>query len=108
MVANRANTCPVIMRWHLFDRTLPIEEMPAHGHDASISSVGDHSHTIPHSLLSSDGGNLGYWAARPRGMHDTGGGGTHGHTVTISSVGSGQKANNMQPYVAVYYWHRTN
>lgn len=82
--------------------------MPPHNHSASVSAVGDHTHTIPHSLSASGGGNAGYWFDRPTGSHDTGTSGNHSHNVTIQNAGGGQKANNMQPYVVVYYWRRTN
>lgn len=43
-----------------------------------------------------------------KGSHNTGESGNHSHYVTIQNAGGGQKANNMQPYVVVYYWRRTN
>lgn len=84
-----------------------IEEIPPHNHSASVSTVGGHTHTIPHSLSSSGGGHAGYWMDRQDGSHNTGTSGNHSHNVTIQNAGGGQKANNMQPYVVVYYWQRT-
>ena len=34
-------------------------------------------------------------------------GGAHTHQATISSTGSSQAHNNLQPYVVVNYWVRT-
>lgn len=82
--------------------------MPPHNHSASVSTVGDHTHTIPHSPSSSGGGNAGYWMDRPNGSHNTGESGNHSHNVTIQNAGGGQKANNMQPYIVVNYWQRIN
>ena len=115
MVANRANTCPVIMRWHLFDRTLPIEEMPAHGHDASISSVGDHSHEIKRGSNTSntdcipDYRSTAHWLADGNGSYvgTTKSAGGFSQSIAINQSGGNVKANNMQPYQIVNFWKRT-
>ena len=88
-----------------------IEEMPPHNHSASVSTVGDHTHSVGWADEASpkSGGidSQSNTPQNPRVWTPTSGAGNHGHTVTINSVGGGQKANNMPPYNVAYMWHRT-
>lgn len=115
MVANRANTYTVIMMWHLFDRTLTIDEMPVHNHSASISSVGSHAHGIRRRLgYTNDRNEVSSWgtgpaynrlAEVPQAPTEYAGG--FNQTISVNNTGGNKSHENRQPYTVVNVWTRT-
>jgi len=100
---------------------LTADEMPAHGHSASCSTAGNHSHGVPWDKTS-EAPNTPYgWYdsnnnhAGMEGMHSdwdnaiarTSTDGNHSHTITISSTGGNGAHENRQPYQVVNFWRRT-
>lgn len=65
-----------------FTHTLTIDEMPAHTHASANSTTEISSYSDMYRTVARPGGNS-------------------------SSAGGGQAHNNMQPYLAVYMWYRT-
>lgn len=97
-----------------------IDEMPMHGHAASVSSTslyGEYHDSLGTDLSKSRSGIIdlkGTSQYRINGDRDArwsdgfSVNASHGHTVSVNNSGGGVKANNLQPYVVVYYWRRTN
>lgn len=92
-----------------------IEEMPAHDHTASVSSVGNHSHEIKRGSNTSntdcipDYRSTGHWLANGDGSYvgTTQSAGGFSQSIAINQSGGNVKANNMQPYQVVNRWKRT-
>lgn len=102
--------------------------MPSHGHSVSISSAANHWHRSGNTVPTSGEyynayANQGYdtsadsWSGNRVSGATSGSGfkyaktsdaGSHGHTISLGNTGSGAAQNNMQPYLAVYYWKRTS
>lgn len=84
---------------------MPVGELAAHNHSASINNVANHNHTAyGQSVRATDGSgynSCNYVSGK------TGDAGGHGHSITINTTGSNTAHNNIQPYLAVYYWKRT-
>ena len=85
---------------------LTTDEMPAHKHNASSSSAGNHTHTI--SVITQgrdenavDGGS-NYWKNR-----NTSAAGEHTHNIYIDSTGGNNKHENRPPFETVSRWKRT-
>ena len=112
--------------------TLSVSEIPSHNHESTTSSEGghthtgttssngNHSHTIPLSNGTNGSGGrypnyssdyAGPITTSEKGAHThtftTSSNGTHTHTITVSNTGGGSAHNNMQPYLSVYMWERT-
>lgn len=91
-----------------YNHVLTVGELASHNHSASSSTAGSHSHsfTINHGW-----NGLIYISCSDQswneGTKSTNDAGSHSHTVTINSTGSNTAHNNIQPYLAVYYWKRT-
>ena len=103
-----------------FSHTLPfivgsgrykaVGELPAHGHNATANSTGDHTHTV----VGRDGGatkytdNASYYKRTDTSStYNTGSSGSHTHSVTVDKSGEGKSHNTMQPYLSCYMWRRT-
>nr|DAU02560.1 MAG TPA: baseplate wedge protein [Caudoviricetes sp.] len=96
-----------------------IEEMPAHGHAASISSTslyGEYHNSLGTDLSKSSRGIIGIIGTsqyRINGDRDSrwpdgfSVNASHGHTISVNNAGGGSKVNNLQPYEVVNYWKRT-
>ena len=88
--------------------TLTTNELPTHSHSGSTGQSGAHTHTIASST------NSGYKfrSAGSDYMGDatvtTSSAGSHGHTLTIGSTGSGQAFSILNPYQAVNIWQRVS
>ena len=73
---------------------LTVNEMPSHNHAVTKYSVPAYPSTT------GDGKKV-YWSSSSSSW------GYVGNSSLHSSVGGGAAHNNLQPYVAVYYWRRT-
>ena len=87
---------------------LNINQIPAHNHPASTTSVSSpHSHSLPNTYA--EGGNAGHIASggtSPEApMVDTTGSASISiiSTTTIQDAGGGQAHANIQPVIAAYY-----
>lgn len=81
--------------------------MPAHGHNATISTSGRHSHGIQTGNNTDAPYNMVSTQAKinntTRYTQETG---DHTHTATISNAGSSAVHNNLPPYLSVFIWQR--
>ena len=87
-----------------------VGELPAHGHNATANSTGDHTHTV----VGRDGGATKYTDTASyykrtdtSSTYNTGSSGSHTHSVTVDKSGEGKSHNTMQPYLSCYMWRRT-
>ena len=102
--------------------TLTTSEMPSHYHTGTVSSAGSHNHGYSYNgtngygvsvfntsndlLIKNPGENLpGDWVTRGKNVKINSGG-SHTHSLTTSSVGSGQAHSNLMPYYSVYMWRK--
>lgn len=88
---------------------LTADEMPSHGHSASVSTNGNHSHTAYGTKI---GYNRTGWSRHAGteysyGDSTTSTNGAHSHTVTIGATGGNGSHENRQPYTVVNFWRRT-
>ena len=90
-----------------------VGELAKHFHLATTNTNGGHTHTLS---LRQRHGSYGGGGQASYGDGDVWGGtvvgttnnsGNHTHTITVNNTGDGNAHNNMQPYIAVYMWHRT-
>lgn len=94
------------------------KNLQAHSHTGNTEDNGNHQHDIYSGY--GDGGSYGqdalefkqalsgrnYYRAATGGVAFIQTAGNHNHSFTTYSTGSGN-AQNLQPYVTVYFWHRT-
>lgn len=96
----------------------------SHNHSASSAAAGWHGHALGSYVLGNSGS---YWTGEQGGAMSgstakyaycstgaavqtitaTAGDGSHAHTVSVGSTGQSGTGKNMQPYVNVNRWHRT-
>jgi len=91
------------------EHQLSVGELPAHNHNVTVSTSGNHAHTFTFVKEYDAGGTepgSASWRSN-QGTKTTEQAGTHTHTVTISNTGSNYPHNNLQPYISVYCWRRT-
>ena len=91
------------------EHQLSVGELPAHNHNVTVSTSGDHAHTFTFVKEYDAGGTepgSASWRSN-QGTKTTEQAGTHTHTVTIRNTGSNYPHNNLQPYISVYCWRRT-
>jgi hypothetical protein len=88
--------------------TLEIKNMPSHKHDVSLSGNGAHQHYMSSAWNETDGGTSPKKITWTKGTDDSinlytnSGGGTHSHTISEVSKGSGEAFSVMPPYFALY------
>ena len=65
------------------------DQNASHSHGGSVASVGNHTHSyVTSSTWNTGGGRVWYTDSRGSASYTTGGGGAHGHTLTINADGS--------------------
>lgn len=85
------------------------EELASHGHDATSSAAGNHTHGIttgtntdsPYNMVSTQ-------AKYANTTRYTDSSGNHTHTINIGSTGGNQRHENRPPYTVINRWKRTN
>ena len=88
--------------------------MPVHTHSAHADAQGNHTHIFYGINTPTERDQPGVGAA----MHATStagsynnriaAAGNHTHNISIANTGGSNRHNNMQPYIAIYYWLRMN
>lgn len=93
-----------------FIKILPVGELPAHSHNATTNTTGNHTHPIPLYTVQGEGaaGGPKYDPNHVINNGTSGLSGNHSHTISISDTGSNQAHNNLSPYIAIYIWKRVN
>lgn len=95
--------------------TLTVSESASHNHTGSATTSGStHTHALTMQASHGESGNGGVprfsdgdvWS--PYKTQNLSAAGEHSHAITINNSGGGQAHNNMQPYLSVYMWKRTN
>lgn len=89
---------------------IAVGELPAHSHNATTNTTGNHTHPIPLYTVQGEGaaGGPKYDPNHVINNGTSGLSGNHSHTISISDTGSNQAHNNLSPYIAIYIWKRVN
>ncbi|MBM6701069.1 hypothetical protein H6A05_01835 [Megasphaera elsdenii] len=85
---------------------LTIEELTKHGHIASCSTDGLHTHTFTALTPGDNQHEGGSWNGSFK-TAKTREDGEHSHTITVGEAGNNQPHENRMPYEAVHRWKRT-
>ena len=94
-----------------------VDEIPQHTHKTTIANAGAHTHAIrncSNPVTAAQWNNQGGREIDGQGMNgytavdvNTASNGSHAHTTTVQSIGSGQSHNNIPPYIVCYIFRRT-
>lgn len=107
-----------------FIKILPVGELPTHSHATSINTTilagsssweknGYGAGAVNQGIIFATQSEIGFNAESGGTAGERQGAkisinATHTHSATVSNTGSNQSHNNMQPYINVYIWKRTN
>lgn len=92
------------------------KNLQAHTHTGTTSTIGDHIHSIAKRFIQDIGGNNGNLKQTAGGSPmpwqnlssvDMAGAGAHNHSFTSDNSGAGS-AQNLQPYITVYFFKRVS
>lgn len=95
--------------------TLTVNNLPAHGHSATVYGAGEHKHAMA-MRKRAEYGNGGYSDGAqpyriytetnvlPNIMQEAG---NHTHQITINNTGNGEKVTFEPSYLLLYFWVRT-
>ena len=88
-----------------------VGELATHTHSAAANNTGAHTHTFGYprgdSYYNNGNGNQ-WWGPNNTATKTTNSAGNHIHTITVNNAGANAAHNNLQPYLAVYIWQRTD
>lgn len=98
--------------------TLGVNNLPAHGHDATIYSADLRGTFIAANQVGADGGRTtgvfsrtGIWAGTCSNKGDArevvNFNGNHSHQISINNTGNGEKVTFEPSYLLLYFWVRT-
>lgn len=98
--------------------TLGVNNLPAHGHDATIYSADLRGTFIAANQVGADGGQTtgvfsrtGIWAGTCSHKGDArevvNFNGNHSHQISINNTGNGEKVTFEPSYLCLYFWVRT-
>lgn len=85
---------------------LTVDELAEHGHTASCSTDGLHSHTFSALVAKNNQHEGGSWNGSFQ-TEKTSEDGEHSHTITIANTGGNAKHENRMPYIVINRWKRT-
>ena len=93
--------------------TLTTAQLPSHSHSGSSSSTGSHTHGVQgyeRTTYNSSGARAVSYVKLTGDSASSStpvlSAGSHSHTISVGSTGSGSAHNNIQPSIAVYVWRR--
>jgi len=88
--------------------TLDTTQIPAHKHDASAATAGDHTHTyFKTAAVGTNGSGGSYYGANSGQTDNTSSSGNHAHTISMDNTGGGLAHENRMPYIAEPWWIKT-